>query len=139
MSTTKPSAPDEDKNYVMQSSMLIENPKNVEDNRKKSLLYHYVNNNFPIKSYNFIKSKFGEIRYNTKLSLENSVKEHCISRCLIKEGENLHQAEKLCMSNCITEGVNFIEGFYYYKHKDYLNQIENRNYSVESSLPIKRI
>lgn len=139
MSTTKPTAPDEDKKYIVRSNLLIEDPIIQEETNKRFNKLYYILQNYPIKQYNFIKSKFGEIRFNTKLSLETAVKEYCIDRCLNYEGVNIHQEEKLCMSNCASEGVNFIEAFYMYKHQDYLNHVNNTYYNIDSSIPVKKI
>jgi hypothetical protein len=137
--TTKPTAPKEDENVYYENLVRKIHPDvlKIRDYiNNKTILNHLKS---PFFTFNFIKSIYGEIRYSTKLGLENTIKQHCINTCFSYEGSNIHQTEKLCMVNCVSEGAEFIEGFYSFKEEQLANSKENKNFTLSNSIPIKRL
>jgi hypothetical protein len=136
MSTTKPLPPNENYKYVFKDVM-IRDPKEVAEEKKLLAKEKYLNRNSIFKSYNFIKSHYGELRYATLLNINNSIKNHCLDSCFNDETKNILQSEKLCLLNCVQESEYMFEGFLEYKEKE-LNYHLN-GFELDKTVPIKKI
>lgn len=138
MSTTKPKAPQENAKLVIQDSVYIRDPEEVKQEKKDKSLNILYNRFSIFRNYNFIKSQQGEIRYLTKLGLNNSIKSHCLESCILEgDVKGIMQSEKLCMLNCLTEAEDMYKGFVTFKHMQYTNL--NESYDMNKSVPIKRL
>ncbi len=138
MSTTKPRAPLENAKVVIKDSVYVRDPEDIKQEQKQKSLNILYDRFSIFRNYNFIKSKQGEIRYFTKLGLNNSIKSHCLESCFIeKDVGGIMQSEKLCMLNCLTEGEDMYKGFVNFKSMQYSNY--NDSFDLSKTVPIKRL
>ena len=138
MSTTKPKAPQENAKLVIKDSVYVRDPEEIKQEKKHKSLNILYNRFSIFKNYNFIKSQQGEIRYLTKLGLNNSIKSHCLESCVLEQDVNgVMQSEKLCMLNCLSEGEDMYKGFVTFKHMQYTNF--NDSFDISKTVPIKRL
>jgi len=137
MSTTKFQAPNMEIPRVMKDGIMIVDPEYEKEQKRLSALNTYFDRTSIFRSFNFIKSQYGEIRYLTKRGLHNSMKTHCIESCYTDSTLNILQSEKLCMINCLQEAEAMHDGFLKFKHDEYNN--EQSQFEMDKSVRIKKI
>lgn len=137
--TTKVLPIEEEKDYILHNAAFVQHPKYKEKENKeiaieKLLLFNLVNR------FNFIKSKVGEIYFSTKLDVDNFIKSHCLVKCYThSETTSIHQSEKLCLLNCLSESESLFEGFKAYRHQKAQLSENNHDFQLSSTIPIKRL